>query len=77
MNHYIKNYYAKIIECGYIEPVNVSDDFLSFADDRLNARYPSYLSNQFADHQAKEQAYAFIIDMLHCYDDFILQLDDA
>ncbi len=76
-NHNIKNYYQNVIDSEYIKPVNVSDNFINFVNNRLNARYPSYISAQFASYQAKQQAYAFTIDMLHCYDDFILQLDDA
>ena len=47
-NHNIKNYYQNVIDSEYIKPVNVSDDFINFVNDRLNARYPSYISAQFA-----------------------------
>ncbi len=75
--HDIKTYYQNVIDEGYINQVNISDDFINFANNKLKDRYPSYISAQFAEHQAKGQAYIFTIDILHCYDDFILQLDDA
>ena len=34
------------------------------------------IGSNIAKHAKKNRIYAFTIDMLHCYDDFILQLDD-
>jgi hypothetical protein len=77
MKHNIENYYKQVIDMKYISPLKVSDDFLRFVNERLNARYPSMIAQRIAKHELESRAYVFTIDMLHCYDEFILQLDDA
>jgi hypothetical protein len=77
MKHNIEEYYKQVIDKKYIPPLRVSDDFLSLMNERLNTRYPSMIGEQMAKHELESRAYVFPIDMLHCYDDFILQLDDA
>ena len=75
-NHDIEKYYQRVVENEYIPQVNVSDDFIKFISERLNTRYPIMIANNLEAHESESRAYAFTIDMLHCYDDFILQLDD-
>lgn len=77
MKHDVDRYYQKVISHGYIPALEISSDFLRFITERLNSRYPTMITKQLAQHQAESRAYVFPIDMLHCYDDFILQLDDA
>lgn len=76
-NHSIAAYYREAVDNRYIPPLNVSDDFIQFMDERLNARYPSHLNKLLESHNAGSRGCVFLIDSLHCYDDFILQLDDA
>lgn len=75
--HHVDRYYDMVIGRGYLPALNVSADFLGFVTERLNARYPSIINEQVARHETEARAYVFTIDMLHCYDDLILQLDDA
>lgn len=77
MKHDVEHYYSQVIEKKYISPIKVSDDFLRFINERLNARYPSMIAKHLSTHEKASRAYVFTVDMLHCYDDFILQLDDA
>lgn len=77
MKHHLGRYYRQVVDECYISELKASNDLLRFMDDRLNARYPTIITNQLAEYEFKQQAYVFTIDMLHCYDDFILQLDDA
>ncbi len=76
-DHDIERYYSQVIGNKYISSLKVSGDFLRFINERLNARYPIMIAGHLAKHAKESQAYIFTIDMLHCYDDFILQLDDA
>jgi hypothetical protein len=77
MEHDVEYYYNQVISKNYILPLKVSHDFLRFINERLNARYPSMIAKHMAAHESESRIYLFTIDMLHCYDDFILQLDDA
>ena len=77
MNHDIEKYYDRAIQNNYIASLNISTDFLRFTNERLNARYPSTIQHNLNEHKKESRGYVFSIDMLHCYDDFILQLDDA
>lgn len=74
--HNITKLYNLAIENKCIPPIDVSNDFLVFIDERLNSRYPRNIQKNFDEYEIEEKIYVFTIDMLHCYDDFILQLDD-
>lgn len=76
-DHNIERYYNQVISKNYISSLNISPDFLRFINERLNARYPIMIAKHMATHELESRIYLFTIDMLHCYDDFILQLDDA
>jgi hypothetical protein len=75
--HEVSELYADAVSGGFIPPLRTSEDFLLLVDERLNSRYPSMITNHLAQKLEDGGVYAFAIDMLHCYDDFILQLDDA
>jgi hypothetical protein len=77
MKHDIEYYYNQVISKNYISSLNISPDFMRFINERLNARYPIMIAKHMAAHELESKLYLFTIDMLHCYDDFILQLDDA
>ncbi len=77
MKHDLEYYYNLVLNKNYIAPLKISSDFLRFINERLNARYPSMIAKHMAAHELESRIYLFTIDMLHCYDDFILQLDDA
>lgn len=77
LKHGLRDYYRMSIDDGFIPKLSVSDDFLQFIDERLNTRYPIMIEGNFKAHLEDNRAYVFTIDMLHCYDDLILQLDDA
>ncbi|QNH00126.1 hypothetical protein [Pseudomonas sediminis] len=76
-NHNIIDYYRQVVDQGYISELNVSSDFLKFANERLNTRYPKMIEENMETHKKEDRLYFFSVDMLHCYDDFFLQLDDA
>ena len=75
--HHLANLYDLVIDEGHLPRQNASSDFVRFADERLNARYPMMLAENAEANEAESRANVFTIDMLHCYDDLILQLDDA
>lgn len=75
--HDLNLYYNMCISEGHIPRLRVSESFLRFADERFNARYPGTIMETFKANLEDSLAFTFPIDMLHCYDDFILQLDEA
>lgn len=77
LKHGLRDYYTMSVEGGFIPSLSVSDDFLKFVDERLNTRYPIMIEGNVKAHLDEDRVYVFTIDMLHCYDDFILQLDDV
>lgn len=76
MRHDLEHYYNLAIGKDYITPLKLSGDFLRFANERLNARYPSMIAKHMEAYELESKIYLFTIDMIHCYDDLILQLDD-
>lgn len=57
--------------------LNVNKDFISFANDRLDQRYPRAIGRVMKWHEVEDRFQDFPVDNIELYDDLICQLDDA
>jgi hypothetical protein len=74
--HHLKPYYDECLEKKYLTEVEASNDFWRLCEERLNARYPIMIIRNFEKSTIENRGYFIPIDIIHAYDDLLLQLDD-
>jgi hypothetical protein len=75
--HDIPTLFEKNREAGLFSDVEVSGDLLLFVQDNFHRRYPSQTQQAARNATSRGHALAMAPDLIHAYDDFILQLDQS
>lgn len=75
--HDIPTLFERSREAGLFSDVKVSGDFLLFVQDNFHRRYPSQTQQTARNATSRGHALAMAPDLIHAYDDFILQLDQS
>ncbi len=73
--HDIPTLFERSREAGLFSDVEVSGDLLLFVQDNFHRRYPSQTQEAARNATSRGHALAMAPDLIHAYDDFILQLD--
>lgn len=75
--HAIPTLFERSREAGLFSDVEVSGDLLLFVQDNFHRRYPSQTQQAARNVTSRGHALAMAPDLIHAYDDFILQLDQS
>lgn len=73
--HDIPTLFERSREAGLFSDVEVSGDLLLFVQDNFHRRYPSQTQETARNATSRGHALAMAPELIHAYDDFILQLD--
>ncbi len=74
--HTLEKYYQSLLKYWPEFKISASSDFWNTCDRGLNSRYPMNLTRELEKDLANDTLWFIPIDLIHCYDDVILQMDE-